>query len=108
MTSFTPDLQEKTVSAGIALGLFSLGEKHLPSNDKVTIELAFGRAWNSWPHKDRFPSISKSSSFNNSRRDPYYMITAYDAKKTSPWSPVIWDGPHAYYKSVAVRPGVIW
>jgi hypothetical protein len=108
MTSLTPDLQEKTVSAGITLGLFSLGEKQLFSSNKVTVELAFGRAWSSWAHKDRFPSVFKSNSFNNRRRDPYYMITGYDAKKTSPWSPVVWSGSSAYDKSLCVRPLVIW
>jgi hypothetical protein len=103
MTSLTPDLQEKTVSAGIALGLFSLGEKQLFSSNKVTVELAFGRAWSSWAHKDRFPSVFKSNSFNNRRRDPYDMITGYDAKKTSPWSPVVWSGSSAYDKSLCVR-----
>jgi hypothetical protein len=108
MTSFTPDLQEKTESAGIALGLFFLGETRLPNNNKATVELAFGRAWRSWVHKDRFPSVSKSNSFNNRRSDPFYMITGYDAKKTSPWSPIVWGGPSVHDNSVDVRPGVIW
>jgi hypothetical protein len=48
--------QLKAVGEGLAVACLMLGHHELPAN-KMNVELAFQRAWRSWPHAGRFPSV---------------------------------------------------
>lgn len=50
--------QTYAVSAGLALGLLSLGVDTLPPAQPMMIELSFARAWRGWPQRTYFPHVS--------------------------------------------------
>jgi hypothetical protein len=71
--------QLKAVGEGLAVGCLMLGHHELPAN-KMNVELAFQRAWRSWPHAGRFPSVRADLERNHI----YWQIIDESARRRPP------------------------
>lgn len=85
------DIQQNTVSAGLALGLAELDRVKLPGG-KVAFDFAFNYAWRDWDHKDEFTFVGETASRNGRGLDPWILATKYTKNKQWPVSPLYW-GP---------------
>jgi hypothetical protein len=54
--AMTKAAQETAVGEGLALGLVALKVGNF-NGSKMSVELAFQRAWRDWPHSRRFPVV---------------------------------------------------
>jgi hypothetical protein len=77
--------QLKAVGEGLAVGCLMLGHHELPAN-KMNVELAFQRAWRSWPHAGRFPSVRADLERNHI----YWQIMDNSARRRQP-TIAFWD-----------------
>jgi hypothetical protein len=57
MAAISATHQRYAVSEGIALGLLMCDCNEVPY-DKFRVDLAFERAWRTWPHRDSFSQVS--------------------------------------------------
>lgn len=91
--------QETAVGEGLAVGCLAIGVVSVTAS-KLTIELAFARAWQDWPSASLFPVVHTSLDRNDLPR-----ILRASANRRSgglawwdcgrEWVPVLADGYHA-------------
>src|SRR5687768_2115784 len=88
--------QESYVSQGLALGVLANEVAHVVAG-KVEFDLAFSRAWRSFPHRTEFPAVA-----NPNRADPYYALLFLGQRRNGlllagwsridqVWKPYVWN-----------------
>jgi hypothetical protein len=83
--------QLKAVGEGLAVGCLMRGHHELPAN-KMNVELAFQRAWRSWPYARHFPSVRADLERNHI----YWQIMDSSARRRQP-TIAFWDVGRTLY-----------